>query len=65
MTHPMKEVTEMHNTAPGQQGRSALPTASAKCDFPGCEQGAVTVTSMCELHRRVTVSGTGSWLEAG
>lgn len=60
----MKEVTEMHDTAPGQQGR-ALPLASAKCDFPGCEQGAVTVTSMCELHRRVTVSGTGSWLEAG
>ena len=55
----------MHNSAPGQQGRSALPLASAKCDFPGCEQGAVTVTSMCELHRRVTVSGTGSWLEAG
>lgn len=61
----MKEVTDMHNTAPGQQGRSALPLASAKCDFPGCEHGAVTVTSMCELHRRVTVSGTGSWLEAG
>ena len=54
----------MNDTAPGQQGRTVLPLAT-KCDFPGCEQGAVTVTSMCELHRRVRVSGTGSWLEAG
>jgi hypothetical protein len=35
------------------------------CGFPECEEDAVTNTGMCESHRRVSVSGTGSWLEAG
>lgn len=35
------------------------------CAFPACEGEAVTTAAMCEHHRRVTVSGTGSWLEAG
>jgi hypothetical protein len=35
------------------------------CWFPTCDQAAVTETGMCDAHRRVAVSSTGSWLEAG
>ncbi|UMG92487.1 hypothetical protein [Nocardioides sp. TF02-7] len=35
------------------------------CDFPGCEHEPVAGAPMCHLHRRVSVSRTGSWLEAG
>lgn len=35
------------------------------CLFPTCEAAAVTETAMCEGHRRVAISQTGSWLEAG
>lgn len=35
------------------------------CLFPSCEAEAVTDAAMCEGHRRVAVSQTGSWLEAG
>ncbi len=38
---------------------------AATCAFPACEGTAVTTAAMCETHRRVTVSQTGSWLEAG
>jgi hypothetical protein len=38
---------------------------TASCAFPACEDEAVTTTAMCEHHRQVTVSRTGSWLEAG
>ena len=34
------------------------------CLFPSCEQAAVTAGGMCEGHRLVVVSSTGSWLEA-
>lgn len=44
-------------------GRTA--TLAATCAFPACEGEAVTTTAMCEHHRRVTVSRTGSWLEVG
>lgn len=35
------------------------------CIFPSCEEDATTPAGMCEQHRQVAVSGTGSWLEAG
>jgi hypothetical protein len=38
---------------------------AATCAFPACDGEAVTSAAMCEGHRRVTVSQTGSWLEAG
>lgn len=34
------------------------------CGFPTCERGSVTDHGMCEVHERVVVSETGSWLEA-
>ncbi len=43
--------------------RAAVPTAT--CAFPACDGQPVTTTSMCQHHRQVTVSRTGSWLEAG
>jgi hypothetical protein len=39
-------------------------TSHADCRFPSCEQAAVTPSGMCEVHRLVVVSSTGSWLEA-
>ncbi len=43
-----------------------FPLAAARtCQFPTCEAEAVADTAMCEGHRRVAVSRTGSWLEAG
>lgn len=35
------------------------------CAFPACEGPPVPTTVMCEHHRLVTISRTGSWLEAG
>lgn len=46
-------------------GAAAARSGRAACDFPGCEQRAQADAPMCHLHRRVTVSRTGSWLEAG
>ena len=40
-------------------------TSHVDCRFPSCEQAAVTPSGMCEVHRLVLVSSTGSWLEAG
>ncbi|GAA3823992.1 hypothetical protein GCM10022242_26800 [Nocardioides panacisoli] len=40
-------------------------SSHADCRFPSCEQVAVTPGGMCEVHRLVVVSSTGSWLEAG
>ncbi len=34
------------------------------CFFPTCDGEPVTETGMCDLHRRVGISRTGSWLEA-
>jgi hypothetical protein len=42
----------------GPEGRAA------GCGFPTCEHEPVTAQGMCELHRRVVISRTGSWLEA-
>lgn len=38
---------------------SAIP-----CGFPACEHDRVTDSGMCQVHRRVVISSTGSWLEA-
>jgi hypothetical protein len=35
------------------------------CAFPSCDRDRVTEAGMCETHRLVVVSSTGSWLEAG
>jgi hypothetical protein len=43
--------------------RTAALTAT--CAFPACEGAAVTTTVMCDHHQKVSVSQTGSWLEAG
>jgi hypothetical protein len=42
-----------------------LRPSNGECEFPECEEPVVTEAGMCERHRRVRVSGTGSWLEAG
>lgn len=42
-----------------------LPLRTGECGFPECEHPAVTAAGMCEQHRRVAMSTTGSWLEAG
>ena len=34
------------------------------CGFPTCDRESVTEHGMCDLHQRVGVSRTGSWLEA-
>lgn len=36
----------------------------ADCGFPTCDRSSVTDHGMCELHQRVVISRTGSWLEA-
>lgn len=38
---------------------------AACCGFPACDQDSTTERGMCELHQRVAISRTGSWLEAG
>ncbi len=43
-------------------GPSGLP---AGCGFPSCDGEPVTDHGMCDLHRRVAISRTGSWLEVG
>lgn len=48
-----------HGTGAGR----VVSFPSRGCGFPTCEQAAVTSTGMCERHRRVSVSSTGSWLE--
>jgi hypothetical protein len=37
---------------------------AAGCGFPDCDRAPVTEHGMCDLHRRVVLSRTGSWLEA-
>lgn len=49
-----------HGEAEGQRPRHVHP-----CIFPSCEEAATTSAGMCEQHRQVAVSGTGSWLETG
>lgn len=45
--------------------RPAGPDGSAAgCGFPTCERDSVTDRGMCEVHQRVAISRTGSWLEA-
>ncbi len=36
----------------------------ADCGFPTCDREPVTERGMCDLHQRVVISRTGSWLEA-
>lgn len=52
-------------TTGGAAPLRAVPLRSGCCEFPDCEEGPVTSTGMCESHRLVSVSSTGSWLEAG
>lgn len=42
-------------------GRIGLVT---ECSFPACDRDPVTDRGMCDLHQRVAISDTGSWLEA-
>ena len=42
----------------------AATPVHGECRFPSCEGHAVTTAGMCQHHRRVVVSSTGSWLEA-
>lgn len=42
-----------------------LPMRFSSCGFPDCDGPALAGAVMCERHRRVSVSQTGSWLEAG
>ncbi|MFC5729955.1 MULTISPECIES: hypothetical protein [Nocardioides] len=34
------------------------------CTFPSCDRDPVTEAGMCDVHRLVVISSTGSWLEA-
>lgn len=47
----------------GPAGGAEGPVAG--CGFPTCERDSVTERGMCEVHQRVAISRTGSWLEAG
>lgn len=44
-------------------GRGVAPSA-VPCGFPACDRDRVTAAGMCQEHRRVVISSTGSWLEA-
>ncbi|HWJ83584.1 MAG TPA: hypothetical protein VNS55_15200 [Nocardioides sp.] len=44
--------------------RTDRAVSHVECRFPTCEEAAVTAGGMCDHHRRVVVSSTGSWLEA-
>ena len=48
-----------HDAGPG--GPEGLAVA---CGFPKCDRDPVTEQGMCDVHRRVVISRTGSWLEA-
>ena len=37
---------------------------AAGCGFPTCDRDPVTEHGMCDVHQRVLISRTGSWLEA-
>lgn len=37
---------------------------SDPCTFPSCDRDRVTDAGMCDVHRLVVISSTGSWLEA-
>lgn len=47
-----------------RSSRTDRAVSRAECHFPTCEEHAVTAAGMCELHQRVGISSTGSWLEA-
>lgn len=49
-------------TGPNAERQPVLPVP---CAFPTCEADAAGDAPMCAGHQRVTVSQTGSWLEAG
>lgn len=34
------------------------------CGFPSCDREPITEHGMCDMHQRVVISRTGSWLEA-
>lgn len=46
----------------GPAGGSDGPAVG--CGFPTCDRDSVTERGMCDLHQRVAISRTGSWLEA-
>ena len=51
--------------APLEKGPAGGATGiAACCGFPTCDRDSVTEHGMCDVHRRVAVSRTGSWLEA-
>jgi hypothetical protein len=45
-------------------GPAGSKGAVAGCGFPACDRDSVTEQGMCDIHRRVVISRTGSWLEA-
>jgi hypothetical protein len=46
------------SAAGGADGRAA------GCGFPTCDRDSITAHGMCDVHQRVVISRTGSWLEA-
>lgn len=55
-----------HDAGPAAgAGGEAEGCEAEGCGFPTCERDSVTERGMCQLHQRVAISRTGSWLEAG
>ncbi len=48
----------------GQPVGRVAAHGGSPCGFPACERDRETDTGMCQVHRRVVISSTGSWLEA-
>jgi hypothetical protein len=50
---------------PERVPETVVPLLAAPCGFPDCGRETAAGSAMCQRHRRVRVSSTGSWLEAG
>ncbi len=48
----------------GQSAGRLVALSAVSCGFPACDRDRVTAAGMCQEHRRVGISSTGSWLEA-
>jgi hypothetical protein len=64
-----KDLDQGKATAMGASSYDAGPAGgpdglTAGCGFPTCDRESVTDHGMCDLHQRVVISRTGSWLEA-
>ncbi|MEZ0580479.1 hypothetical protein [Nocardioides sp. MH1] len=65
MITTMGKVATMSAGSSSDAGPAGGPEGlTSGCGFPTCDRDPVTEHGMCEVHHRVVVSRTGSWLEA-